>query len=176
MIRLILGGQSSGKSALGLQALEPPERSVLLVTGKAMDASFRERIIAHQLDREPAVRVVEVGCELAEALDSLRRREDIEAVLVDALDFWLFLCLESGRDASGRRGELLASLAAWRADSPRARLTLVSSEVSLGPVAADSATRAFVQELGRLNQQIASLADETLLVVAGLAVRLGGAA
>jgi adenosylcobinamide kinase/adenosylcobinamide-phosphate guanylyltransferase len=49
---------------------------------------------------------------------------------------------------------------------------LVSDEVGSGVVPPTVAGRRFRDELGRLNQRLAALADEAYLVTAGIAQRL----
>ena len=91
-------------------------------------------------------------------------------VLLDSLDFWLFAC--HGDDAD-RRDRLARGLAPYAApDGPR--LVVVSSETGLGPIAADPATRRFIDALGALNQAVAAAAHDVRLVAAGLSIQLKG--
>ena len=49
---------------------------------------------------------------------------------------------------------------------------VVSNEVGLGIVPADATTRTYRDTLGRVNQMVAAVADTTLFMAAGRAVRL----
>jgi len=168
MIRLVLGGEKSGKSRCAYDLFrEAPEPHVVMAMGYARDQAFRRQILEHRLARDPAVAVVEPGLSLALRLAEARERGC--AALVDSLDFWLFACMEAGAD---RVDELLAELTHWA--KPLPECVLVSCEIGLGPVAADARTRRFIRELGGLNQRLAALAQDVRLVVAGLAVRLKG--
>lgn len=169
MIRLLLGGARSGKSALGealLAAGQPPHRVV--ATGRAFDFAFRERIAAHKRARRPGVALIEAG---AEAMDVLAREAAAGGtVLLDSLDFWLFACHGETAD---HRAALARGLAPY--GGPHGpELIVVSAETGLSPVAADAATRRFVDALGGLNQAAAALADDVRLVAAGLFVQLKG--
>ena len=169
MIRLLLGGTRSGKSALGetlLAAGAPPHRVV--ATGRGLDFAMRERIAAHKRARRPGVAVIETG---AAAMDVLAREAgNGGTVLLDSLDFWLFAC-------HGEHEELHAALARGLAPYAGAGgpdLIVVSAETGLGPVAADADTRRYIDALGSLNQAAAALADDVRLVAAGLQLQLKG--
>ena len=169
MIRLVLGGVRSGKSALGERLLaQGPAPHRVVVTGKALDVAFRERILAHKRARDPAVAVIETG---AEAMEVLSREAALGgSVLLDSLDFWLFAC--HGEDAD-RHARLARGLAPY-AGPHGPRLVVVSSETGLGPIAADAATRRFVDALGALNQAVAAMACDVRFVAAGLSLQLKG--
>lgn len=169
MIRLLLGGASSGKSALGeslLTAGAAPRR--VIATGRALDFGFRERIEAHKRARPAEVAVIEAG---ADALDVLAREGTLGgAVLFDSLDFWLFRLRERPGDETA--AVVLARGLAPYADADGPEVIVVSAEIGLGPLPADAATRRFAAELGTLNQAAAALAHDVRLVVAGIPLSL----
>lgn len=171
MIRLLLGGTKSGKSALGERLLlaGPAPRRVL-ATGRAEDFAFRERIEAHKRARRPDIAVIEAG---VEAMDVLAREAAAGGtILLDSLDFWLFVCHATGSHADP--AELLSRGLAPYADPTAPEAILVSAEIGLGPLPADAATRHFAGALGTLNQMAAALAHDVRLVTAGLALCLKG--
>lgn len=172
MLRLILGGDKSGKSdhAMGLfLAAAAPLRMAAM--GRALDFEFRAQIEAHRHKRPPRIPVTEPGLELPGFLAAERAHGG--AILVDSLDFWLFAA--SGEHvADAKVAELLAVLGACAGpDGPE--IVLVSVEAGLGPLAADAASRTFLRRLAALNQAVAALAADVRLVVAGLPIRLKGA-
>jgi adenosylcobinamide kinase / adenosylcobinamide-phosphate guanylyltransferase len=169
VIRLVLGGERSGKSDFALRTfLADPGPHVVLATGQPEDFDFRRRIMAHRRERPTEIPVREAGADLAEQLATVVAGAG--AVLVDSLDFWLFSVL--GENGEGSEASRMLVEALGKAGS--CRVTLVSCEVGLGPVAADAATRAFVRELGGVNQAVAAAGDEVFLVTAGLPLRLKG--
>ncbi len=173
MIRLLLGGSKSGKSALGeaLLLAGPLPRRVV-ATGRALDFAFRERIAAHKRARPADIAVIEAG---AEALAALAREAGQGGtVLLDSLDFWLFAChAKSTMDCLV--ADVNQGLAPY-AGLGEPEVIVVSTEIGLGPLPADAATRQFAQDLGTLNQAVAALAQDVRLVVAGLALTLKGRA
>lgn len=166
MMTLILGGASSGKSALALEMFESCRKPRLfMATGKALDQDFRQRILDHRRSRNPEISVQEIILDLPQALNKAKARNC--SVLVDSLDFWFFSCLEAGR-SSELSGLLLEEAGSWTG----ADLIVVSTETGLGPLPACRQTREFVSGLGRLNQELAKAADEAYFVAAGLALPL----
>lgn len=166
MITFVIGGNKSGKSDYAMGLLESsPGPSLFLATGKAKDLSFRRQIAAHRERRDPALPVVEVGWDLPRAL--LTAMTDYQSVLVDSLDFWLYVCTQEQHEAQLTEA-LLDVLGCWKGG----RLILVSCEIGFAPLPALSEARAFMRKLGRLNQEVAARADEAYLVVAGLPMAL----
>lgn len=169
MIRLVLGGDKSGKSAFALTQLEADcGPRMLLATGQAADFSFRQQILDHRTARDPRIPVRETGADLVSAL--LRSAAEHKAILVDSLDFWLFACREAGK--MQYREELAQCLEQIKRDAPDVVITFVSCEAGLGAIPASSATRLFIRELGSINQMVAACADEVCLMVAGLPMYL----
>jgi adenosylcobinamide kinase/adenosylcobinamide-phosphate guanylyltransferase len=166
VITFVIGGNKSGKSdyAMGLLTAAPCP-ALFLATGKAKDLSFRNQIAAHRERRDPALPVVEVGWDLPRAL--LEAKKDYRTVLVDSLDFWLYVCSQESRDH-----ELVEALLEALAHCRGSRIILVSCEIGFSPLPASSEARTFLKKLGRLNQAVAALADEAYLVVAGLPLAL----
>ena len=159
---LVLGGSRSGKSAFAESLLGAEVVVDYLATGlpRPDDAEWTARIAAHLARRPAHWQTIETS-DVAGVL-----RTDGPAVLVDSVTTWLGAVL----DASELGARCDALCAAW-ANTAR-RVVAVSDEVGLGVVPETSAGRRFRDELGALNQQLAALADEVHLVVAGVPLRL----
>jgi adenosylcobinamide kinase/adenosylcobinamide-phosphate guanylyltransferase len=166
VITFVIGGNKSGKSDFALRLLEcNPGPKLFLATGRAKDLSFRAQIARHRERRDPALPVVEVGWDLPRAL--LEAKKDYAAVLVDSLDFWLYLCIQEQHEADLTQA-FLDILKTWEGPD----LILVSCEIGFSPLPGANEARAFMKKLGRLNQAVACLAHEAHLVVAGLPLAL----
>jgi adenosylcobinamide kinase/adenosylcobinamide-phosphate guanylyltransferase len=166
---LVLGGARSGKSRYAQQAAEAAagqagRRPVFIATGEAGDEEMAQRIAAHRADRADRWTSLEAPLDLAGALVALAP-EDV--AVVDCLTLWLSnsMFAEDGHETR------LATLPSAIAACP-ARLWLVSNEVGWGVVPDNALARRFRDEAGRLHQSIAELADEVILVVAGLPLAL----
>jgi adenosylcobinamide kinase/adenosylcobinamide-phosphate guanylyltransferase len=175
---LILGGQKSGKSRRAeLRAKawldgDPARRAVLVATAQPWDDEMRERIARHRRERAarvPGLRTVEEPLRLAEAIAAHGAPDTL--VLVDCLTLWLTAHLmpmtPTDRDADIAIRELLAAIGAARGP-----LVLVGNEIGLGVIPMGREVRAFVDALGRLNQDVAAACDRVTLMAAGLPLTL----
>ena len=167
---LIVGGQRSGKSrhAEGqARAWRDAGRPVTVVaTALAFDDEMRERIARHQADRPAGFATVEAPLALAEAL--LAKAEPRRLIVVDCLTLWLtnwLMPMDDKPDLAGWQREREALIDALpNLTSP---LLIVSNEVGWGVSPMTREARFFVDELGRLNQDVARRCAKLTLMVAG---------
>ena len=156
---LVLGGAASGKSRYAESLFDGP--AVYIATAEAGDAEMAARIARHRARRGPCWTTVEAPCRLPEAL---RQASDMP-VLADCLTLWLSNALAAGREPD--TGALLEALAS------RSRQTvLVSNETGMGLVPSTPLGRRFREAQGRLNQEVARIADRVVFVAAGLPLML----
>ena len=163
MKQLILGGARSGKSAYAQRLAEQSGHEVIyLATASAGDAEMAARIKQHQADRPAHWRLIEEPVALAQILR--QHAADGVCILVDCLTLWLSNLLGEGDEAlAQQRSALLDSFA-----SLPGRIILVSNEVGMGIIPMGELSRRFVDEAGRLHQQLAQQCDTVTLMVAGL--------
>jgi adenosylcobinamide kinase/adenosylcobinamide-phosphate guanylyltransferase len=180
----ILGGQKSGKSRRAEQRAidwlaEAPatRRAVLIATGQAHDDEMRERIARHQADRAqrvPDMRTVEEPVELAREIVTQSAADTL--VVIDCLTLWLTNLLMPLRSESAKpitrtpATHVAMLLVALR--EARGPVVLVGNEIGLGVIPLGGETRAFVDALGRLNQDVAAACGRVTLMVAGLPLTL----
>jgi adenosylcobinamide kinase/adenosylcobinamide-phosphate guanylyltransferase len=166
----VLGGARSGKSSWALRyAEEHYGKCLFLATARILDEEMAERVRLHKEARGPAWQVVEEPLEIAEVLRA--RCGDSEVVLIDCLTVWLGnVLLEREEALLGPYQENLL-----RALSERERaIIIVANEVGAGIVPDNALGRTFRDLAGRLNQKVAALASNAVLVVAGLPLFLKG--
>ncbi|MEX8492512.1 bifunctional adenosylcobinamide kinase/adenosylcobinamide-phosphate guanylyltransferase [Sphaerotilus sp.] len=172
----LLGGQRSGKSRCGESRAagwlaQPGHRAVLLATALGGDEEMRARIHRHQRDRAervPAMALDEVPRDLAGAIH--RHSAPDCLVLVDCLTLWLtqWLMPIEGAPVDGATWlAVLADLDAALQAAP-GPVVLVSNEIGLGLSPMSREARRYVDELGRLHQQVAARCPSVTLMVAGL--------
>lgn len=183
----ILGGQKSGKSrhaemlAAHWLARSSTHRAVLIATAQPWDDEMRERIARHRADRAarvPGLATVEEPLALAATLATHSAPDTL--VLVDCLTLWLTAHLmpmvpPDAPDAPvGSAGPAAAASRALIAAIGAARgpLVLVGNEIGLGVIPMGREVRAFVDALGRLNQDVAAACDRVTLMAAGLPLTL----
>ncbi len=159
MIVLYLGGARSGKSRLAEQrATATAEPVTYVATAVVGDEDFARRVAEHRARRPPTWHTIESGTDLADRL----RGVDGTA-LIDSLGTWV----AGHHDFHVDLPPLIAALATRDGDT-----LVVSEEVGLGVHPATAVGRAFRDTLGTVNQSVAEIAHEVLLVVAGRALRL----
>jgi adenosylcobinamide kinase / adenosylcobinamide-phosphate guanylyltransferase len=171
-LTFIVGGARSGKSAHAERiARESGLPVTYIATARIADDEFAARVAHHRARRPAHWAEVLAPLDLAGALDSATAPG--QCVLIDCLTLWLanLLC-PPGSEAP--LPDWPARLDAFAAACERAHGTvlIVSNEIGMGVVPLGAATRLYVDELGRLNQRIAALADRATLVAAGLPLTL----
>ena len=170
MIQLILGGARSGKSRLAEQyAIQSGLEVSYIATAQAHDDEMRDRIRHHQQQRPSDWKVIEESLNLAKTLLAIDHPQQL--ILVDCLTLWMsnLLLLEDPSVQVTQCQELLEVLPQLKAE-----IILVSNETGLGVVPMGQLSRRFVDESGRLHQQLGQIADRVLFCIAGFPMTLKG--
>jgi adenosylcobinamide kinase/adenosylcobinamide-phosphate guanylyltransferase len=87
--------------------------------------------------------------------------------LIDCLTLWLTNLMLGGHDIPAATEALISAMI--RVSDPT---VLVTNEVGMGIVPENALARAFRDAQGILNQRIAAVADEVILAVAGIALKV----
>lgn len=165
-IILITGGQRSGKSTKAEElALSLSVNPVYVATAHIWDEEFRERVRRHQERRGPQWTNIEEEMYLS------RHNMTGKVVVIDCVTLWLtnfFFNNDSDVDKS-------LELAKKEFDvftSKDATYIFVTNEIGLGGVSDNALQRKFTDLEGWMNQYIAQRADEVILMVSGIAVKI----
>ena len=165
-IILITGGQRSGKSKKAEElALSLSPTPVYMATAHVWDDEFRDRVRRHQERRGPQWTNIEE--------EMLLSRHDMtgRVVVIDCVTLWLtnfFFANSSDVDTSLRLAKEEFD-AFTKAD---ATYIFVTNEIGLGGVSDNALQRKFTDLQGWMNQYIADKADEVILMVSGIAMKV----
>ena len=176
-IFLITGGQRSGKSSHAEQlALSLAPDPVYMATAHVWDEEFRERVRRHQARRGPQWTNIEE--------EQLLSRHDVSGrvVLIDCVTLWLtnFFFAADGQDV-----DRVLDIAKDEFDRFTAQdatfifvtneiFIFVTNEIGSGGVSENALQRKFTDLEGWMNQYIAQQADEVILMVSGISVKVKG--
>lgn len=160
MIVLVLGGARSGKSEYAERVASGLPEPVSYVATASIDGDpeLAARVAEHRARRPASWTTVESGADVAEVL-----RATTGTVVLDALGPWVAAAPSFVVDHAA----LCDALRERAGDT-----VVVSEEVGLGVHPSTAAGRRFRDALGALNQAVATVADEVVLVVAGRPLRL----
>ncbi|MCR5242376.1 MAG: bifunctional adenosylcobinamide kinase/adenosylcobinamide-phosphate guanylyltransferase [Prevotella sp.] len=162
-IILITGGQRSGKSKKAEElALSLSSNPVYLATAHIWDDEFRKRVRRHQERRGPEWTTIEEEIHLS--------RHDMtgRVVVIDCVTLWLTNMLDSS--LQGNLEKAFAEFDAFTA--PEATYIFVTNEIGLGGISENALQRRFTDLQGMMNQYIAARADEVILMISGIPVKL----
>ena len=166
---LVLGGARSGKTKFAEKlALSLTEGShmlpIYIATAQAFDTEMQDRIDTHKYERADCFKTLE--CPLAIDEPLMRASKD-EVILIDCLTLFVsnLLCASSFDNTKIESFKRAV-------ENTKARLIIVSNETGLGVVPDNKLARQFRDVSGKLNQDIASIADKVTMVIAGLGMPL----
>ncbi len=173
-IILVTGGQRSGKSAYAEQlALQHDSSPFYIATARIWDEEMRARVDKHQARRGPCWTTIEC--------DGLLSGIDIsgKVVLIDCVTHW---CTNRFLDMSGADGSLpnvgnvfdVLKSDFDRFTAQEATFIFVTNEIGCGGISDNAMMRQFTDLQGIMNQYIAAKADEVVLMVSGIAMKVKG--
>lgn len=186
-IILITGGERSGKSSYAeerVQQMDP--NPVYLATARIWDEEFRLRVRMHQERRGKH------WINIEEPLELSNHHFSGHAVLVDCLTLWAtnFFFRASGNETESNAEEVEDAEKARTGQETVQRVLqdlkeefdrlicqdatflFVTNEIGSGGISPDPIQRRFTDLLGWLNQYVAQKADEVILMVSGIPVKI----
>lgn len=161
-IILITGGQRSGKSEYAERlALSLSDTPIYMATAHIWDEEFRKRVRLHQERRGPQWTNIEEEKHLS--------RHDVQGrvVLIDCCTLWLTNFFTDTMESIKEVADEFD-----RFTSQDATFIFVTNEIGMGGTSSNAAQRRFTDLLGWLNQHIAAVADEVVLMVSGISVKV----
>lgn len=166
-IILITGGQRSGKSSKAeALALLLSENPVYLATAHIWDDEFRERVKKHQERRGPEWTNIEEERYLS------RHNLSGRTIVIDCITLWLTNWITTNQDSDINDLLEQAKNEFDAFTQPDATYIFVTNEIGLGGVSTNALQRRFTDLQGWMNQYIAQKADEVILMVSGIPVKI----
>lgn len=164
---LITGGARSGKSRYAEElALSLSKNPVYVATAHVWDDEFRERVKKHQARRGPEWTNIEE--------ETLLSRHDLtgRVAVIDCITLWSTNYFFELQEVDKALDALKAEFDKFTAKD--ATYIFVTNEIGMGGVSENAVQRKFTDLQGWMNQYVASKADEVILMVSGIAVKVKG--
>lgn len=177
MIVLVTGGARSGKSSFAESLYDNREDVVYMATAKVYDDEMEKRVQLHQRSRPEIWRTYEGNYNLTEALGSEENYLlDCITVLTSNIMFDISkdmerISYETQNIIEEKVLEEIKNLIR-EVREKKYNLTIVTNEVGSSIVPEHHISRVFRDIQGRVNQRIASLADQVYLVSCGIPVKI----
>ena len=163
---LVTGGQRSGKSRYAQElALHLSDNPVYLATSRVWDEEFKERVKRHQQDRGAQWTNLEEEKFISKC--DVRGR----VVVIDCVTLWSTnFFFDNDSDVDRSLEEIKEEFD--RFTRQEATFIFVTNEIGMGGIAVDPVQRRFTDLQGWVNQYIGRAADEVVLMVSGIAMRV----
>ncbi len=167
MIYLITGGERSGKSRYAQNlALQLSDSPIYVATARKWDDDFQDRINRHQQERDESWTNIEKEKHLSEINFSGK------VALIDCVTLWLTnFFVDTNNDVELSLEEAKKEFISI-ANHENATLIIVTNEIGMGVHAETHIGRKFTELQGWMNQFLASNADEVVLMVSGIPVKI----
>lgn len=170
-VTLVLGGVRSGKSRFALDLASRATRIAFIATARPSDDEMRRKIERHRRERPAQWRTREEPLKLDEAIAESEGASEL--IIIDCLTLFAANLMEAhGDDGDTIWAAIAAFCCALR--KTHCHIVLVSNEVGSGIVPIYAAGRQFCDLLGEMNQRVAAVADNVVLMVAGLPMWIKG--
>ncbi|MBO5250826.1 MAG: bifunctional adenosylcobinamide kinase/adenosylcobinamide-phosphate guanylyltransferase [Bacteroidaceae bacterium] len=165
-IILITGGARSGKSSYAEKlALSLSSNPIYMATAHVWDEEFRQRVIRHQQARGLEWTNIEEEKELS------KHSVAGKVVLIDCITLW---CTNFFYESQGKVSQALEAIQQEfdRFTHQEATFIFVTNEIGMGGTSENELQRKFTDMQGWMNQYVAARADEVILMVCGIPMRI----
>lgn len=176
---LVLGGVRSGKSSYAASLARESKLSVIYVaSGSSSDLEMKRRVEEHKKARPKTWSVIEANGEVVEALKEADK--DGGLIILDCLTMFVGELIDRylipdddlvdekiEEEISKHVDELLSVISKLKSS-----VIAVSNEVGMGVIPPYPSGRLFRDLTGQVNKKLAEQADEVIMLVAGLPMKI----
>ena len=185
MIHLVIGGSGSGKSEFAENLLEDSQRKYYIATMQVYEEEGRKKVARHQrLRAGKGFQTIEQPRDMHKAAEIVARdrKETENAALLECMSNLVANEMFGGetedsasRMSEAEREDFLVEkvtegiqVLAEKLD----KLVIVSNNVFEDGISYDAQTMSYIRVLGRVNQELARIADHVTEVVVGIPVKV----
>ena len=163
---LVTGGARSGKSRYAQElALQLSDRPAYIATARRWDGEFQQRIQRHQQERDERWTSIEEE----KHISNLQLNNKV--VVVDCVTLWLTnFFVDNKNDIDKCLEECKKEINAL--NTSNSTIIIITNEIGMGVHAESEIGRKFTDLQGWMNQYIAAKADEVILMVSGIPVKI----
>lgn len=171
LVTFVLGGARSGKSRFAQKIASGFANVAFIATATPSDPEMELRIERHRKSRPASWHTLEMPWDLDVAISGLQDTKQL--AVIDCLTVYLanVMSKTQGKESAIRESmERLCSALV----KVKSSVIVVSNEVGSGIHAPTQTGRLYTDLLGELNQKVAALAANVILMVAGIPVPIKG--
>lgn len=170
-IAFVLGGARSGKSNLALKlAMDSGKKVTFIATCPYYDDEMQDRIQKHKDERPEDWGCFEEFKDIAKVIRDISENYNYELVLIDCMTLFTSNLMMDKIEETAIKARVESMLEEIK--KSRLEAVIVSNEVGMGLVPETTVGRKFRDIAGRVNQQVAAIADDVYFVVAGIANKI----
>lgn len=163
-VTLVLGGARSGKSRYAQGLASRFQRVTFIATAQPSDGEMRKKIAVHRSERPEDWRTVEARLNLDKSIHSESKKCDV--LLIDCFTLYVANLMYAKKHSGNPQAQIEAVYTAILAS--RAHIIAVSNEVGSGIVPVYRSGRIYRDLLGQMNQKVAHIANQVVLMIAGI--------
>jgi len=160
---LILGGAGSGKSSYALSICKSFKKKIFLATALPIDDETKEKIKRHKEERSADWTTIEEPLYIAQKINEFSESDSV--ILLDCLTFWINNLMFEGAKVEKEIQVLKKAIL-----EASGTIVVVSNEVGLGIVPAETESRRYRYYLATANKEIAQISKKVIFMIAGIPV------
>ncbi|MES0490464.1 MAG: bifunctional adenosylcobinamide kinase/adenosylcobinamide-phosphate guanylyltransferase [Leptospirales bacterium] len=171
MVTLITGGVRSGKSAYALTFAPTTGNRIFIATSEPFDEAMQLRVKNHKIEREHmGFTTVEEPVQIPKMIKANESKQVF--LLIDCLTFWVNNLMHYNIDKA-EMDTLFEELVENLRNTP-SDVILITNETGWGNIPDNKVARNYNDILGRINQRIATVAEQVVCMVSGIPMKIKG--